>query len=59
MNERDIAIWKGVCDALREPIETKRLWKPECETCNRYDHIEHTGCFFDKCKLNGEPTWIK
>ena len=33
--------------------------KPECETCNRYDHIEGTGCFLDKCKLTGESTWIK
>ena len=59
MNERELAIWKGICDALCEPIESKRLWKPECETCNMYDHIEGAGCFLDRCRINKEPTWIK
>lgn len=58
MEERELAIWKGICDALRTPIETMRLWKPECETCSSYDKIEHTGCFLDRCKLTGENTWI-
>lgn len=59
MEERELAIWKGICDALCEPIQNKRLWKPECMTCERYDHIEDTGCFFSRCKLTGELTWIK
>ena len=59
MEERELAIWKGICDALREPIQNKRLWKPECDTCSRYDHIEGTGCFLDRCKLTGENTLIK
>ena len=59
MEKRELAIWKGICDTLCEPIENKRLWKPECETCSRYDHIEGTGCFLDRCKLTGESTWIK
>lgn len=58
MEERELAIWKDVVDSLVEPIETKRLWKPECITCNMYDHIEHTGCFLNKCKVNKENTWI-
>ena len=58
MEERELAIWKGICDALCEPIQNKRLWKPECETCSRYDHIEGTGCFLDRCTLTGESTWI-
>ena len=59
MEKRELAIWKGVCDALREPILDKRLWKPECMDCNKWDHIEDTGCFLSRCKLNGEPTWIE
>lgn len=59
MNKRELAIWRGICDTLREPIEGERLWKPECETCNMYDHVEGTGCFLDRCKINKEPTWIK
>lgn len=59
MDKRELAIWKGIRDALCEPIENKRLWKPECQTCNMYDHIEGTGCFLDRCRLNHEPTWIK
>ena len=59
MDERELAIWKGIRDALCEPIQNKRLWKPECMTCERYDHIEDTGCFLSKCKLTGESTWIK
>lgn len=59
MEERELKIWQGICDVLCEPIENKRLWKPECIECDRYDHIEHTGCFLSKCKINGEPTWIK
>jgi len=58
MEERELNLWKGVADSLCEDIQTKRLWKPECETCDRYDHIEYTGCFLDRCKLNGEPTWV-
>lgn len=58
MEERELAIWKGIVDSLREPIENKRLWKPECETCNMYDHIEGTGCFLDKCRINKENTWL-
>jgi hypothetical protein len=57
MDERELAIWKGIRDALCEPIESKRLWKPECMECNMYDHIEHTGCFLDRCRINKEPTW--
>ena len=58
MEKRELAIWKGICDALCEPIESKRLWKPECMECNMYDHIEHTGCFLQRCRLTGESTWI-
>ena len=57
-SERDKQIWKDFCDAICDPIEHKRLWKPECITCDRYDRIEHTGCFLNRCKLTGESTWI-
>lgn len=59
MDKRELAIWRGLVDSLSEPIQNKRLWKPECMTCDRYDHIEDTGCFLDRCELNGENTWIK
>lgn len=59
MEERELKIWQGIRDALCEPIENKRLWKPECIECDRYDNIEHTGCFLSRCKINGESTWIK
>lgn len=58
MEKRELSIWKGIRDCLCEPIENKRLWKPECEECIQYDHIEGTGCFLDRCRINGEPTWI-
>lgn len=35
MEEREFAIWKGIRDALCEPIENKRLWKPEYELVGR------------------------
>lgn len=59
MEKRELAIWKGICDSLREPILDKRLWKPECDSCNMWDRIEDTGCFLSRCRLNGEETWIK
>lgn len=59
MDKRELAIWKGICESLREPIQNKRLWKPECINCDRYDRIEDTGCFLDRCKLNGESTWLE
>ena len=34
MEERELAIWKGIRDALCEPIENKRLWKLECMKCD-------------------------
>ena len=59
MEEKELAIWKGIHNALYEPIQNKILWKPECMKCDRYDRIENTGCLFDKCKFTGESTWIK
>lgn len=59
MEDLEKRLWTGVVESLCDDILTKRLWKPECQECDRYDHLEYTGCFLEKCKLNGEPTWIK
>jgi hypothetical protein len=59
MEDLELNLWNDLVDSLVEAIETKRLWKHECIECNMYDHIEGTGCFLDRCKLNGESTWIK
>lgn len=59
MDKRELEIWKELAESIREPIQNKRLWKLECETCDSYDHIEGTGCFHIKCRLTGENTWIK
>lgn len=58
MEERELAIWKGIADSLRTPVIDHRIWKPECEKCNMWDKLEDTGCFLQRCKLTGESTWI-
>lgn len=57
MEQREIAIWKGICDSLRSDVMEHRNWRPECMDCKYDDKLENTGCFLERCKIDGAPTW--
>ena len=57
MEQRELAIWKGIRDSLCGDVMEHRNWRPECIGCEYDDKLENTGCFLHKCKIDGMPTW--